>query len=459
MLRAKILSLLILLVALISCGKDQGATLGTGRVYLEEVVPPCVPTLSEPDPCPVGMPIHTNTSSSSLSYMESVPTFLERLVTDDESLLFVPHIVIRGTMLTGTTRCDRYPDIVPDYLNLELLPYGFFYCFIDVEVKEYVIGEGPKIMPVIMYRNNLLGYISERGYIDDEGKLTQDGILFLDKKKEDTILKYEGKEMVLFLSIPFTLGVEAWGTIGGGDRWFVQQTDDGIRAVAQNIWLARNDEMRSKLNLPLDELVEGIKKASPQRVRITDGRIGIDPDLPMLVTDVHELRDFYTRVGAVYEGESATVLPPPVPGEDDPAPPTIPVNEGTSGSSVPLPGEETNTPSSTDDAGTTTTSTSVSTTTTTTTSVAESATTTTITATTEIPTDTTTTTSTVGGGEGDPVVDDESSPEGGTTATTNLPADDREESDKVTTTMLGGEDVPSSGNDEPEDSQDGSQSK
>ncbi len=369
MLRAKILSLLILLVALISCGKDQGATLGVGRVYLEEVVPPCIPTLSEPDPCPVGMPINTNPSSSSLKYMRSVPTFLERLVTDDRSLLLVPHIVIRGTMLTGTTRCDRYPAIVPDYLDMQLSPEGTFYCFIDVEVKEYIIGEGPKIIPVIMFRSNLWPYV------DDEGNRTQDGILFLDKMKETTILRYEGKEMVLFLSIPFTLGVEAWGTIGGGDRWFVQQADDGIRGVAQNIWLARNDEMRSKLNLPLDELVEGIKKASRKRVRITDGRIGIDTDLPMLVTDVHDLRVFYTTVGAVYEGEGATVLPPPVPGEDDPAPPTIPVNEETAGSSVPLPGEETNTPSSTDDAGTTTTSTSVSTTTTTTTTteVAESA--------------------------------------------------------------------------------------
>ena len=310
MVRAPSLLLLVLLVALISCGKDQGATLGAGRVYLEEVVPPCVPTLSEPDPCPVDMPIHTNTSSSSLKYMRSVPTFLERLVTDDRSLLLVPHIVIRGTMLRGTTRCDGYSDIIPDYLDLQLSPKGLFYCFIDIEIKEYIIGEGPKNMPVIMFRSNLWPYV------DDEGNRTQDGILFLDKMKETTILRYEGKEMVLFLSIPFTLGVEAWGTIGGGDRWFVQQTDDGIRAVAQNIWLARNDEMRSKLNLPLDELVEGIKKASPQRVRITDGRIGIDPDLPMLVTDVHELRDFYTTVGAVYEGEGATVLPPPAPGEE-----------------------------------------------------------------------------------------------------------------------------------------------
>ena len=162
-------------------------------------------------------------------------------------------------------------------------------------------------MPVIMYRSNLWPYV------DDEGNLTQEGILTLDRREENTILKYEGREMVLFLSIPFTLGVEAWGTIGGGDRWFVQQTDDGVRAVAQEIWLARNDEMRSKLDLPLDEMVEEIKKASRDRIRITDGRVGKDPGLPMLVTDVYELRDFYTSVGAVYEGEGATVLPPPAP--------------------------------------------------------------------------------------------------------------------------------------------------
>lgn len=132
------------------------------------------------------------------------------------------------------------------------------------------------------------------------------------------MLKYEGKEMVLFLSIPLTLGVEAWGTLGGSDRWFAQQTDDGIRVAAQEIWLARNEEMRSKLDLPLDEMVEKIKRASRGRIRLTGGRVGIDTSLPMLVTDAYKLRNFYTTVGAVYEGEDATVLPPPVPGADDP---------------------------------------------------------------------------------------------------------------------------------------------
>lgn len=158
-------------------------------------------------------------------------------------------------------------------------------------------------MPVIMYRSNL------RLYVDDEGNLTQEGILILDRKEENTKLKYEGREMILFLGIPISLGVEAWGTLG---RWFVQQ-NDGIRAVSQSIWFAINDEIRSKLDLPLDEMVEKIKRASRGRIWLTAGRIGRDPGLPMLVTDAYELRDFYTSVGAVYEGEGATVLPPPSP--------------------------------------------------------------------------------------------------------------------------------------------------
>ena len=61
----------------------------------------------------------------------------------------------------------------------------------------------------------------------------------------------------------------------------------------------------------------------------------------MLITDAHHLRDYYTSVGAVYDDtENATVLPPPVPGEDDPTAPTLPVNDGTTVTIVPVPGED-----------------------------------------------------------------------------------------------------------------------
>ena len=71
--------------------------------------------------------------------------------------------------------------------------------------------------------------------------------------------------------------------------------------------------------MPLADLVREVKQAHENRLVITEGRIGVEPFLPMLVTDANMLQDYYGAVGAVYEGEGATVLPPPVPGGDEPA--------------------------------------------------------------------------------------------------------------------------------------------
>ncbi len=316
---------LVLVLFLQACGNGVfGGVDDSGMVYLEEVVPPCVPTESEPDPCPVGSPsrVDINTGVFASLYMHKVLTFTERLV-QEEGVLGIPHIVVRGTVQTGSTRCDRYPDVMPHYVQLQVLPEGFYFCFVDIAVKEYIVGKGPSVLSVIMERMNVWDLV------DSSGNLFSWASYYFDQLKSDTVSVYEGKEMILFLSIPLSIAVESWGTLGGGSRWFAQQTDDGIRAVAQNIWLARNDEMRSKLDLPLDEMIEDIKEASVERLAITGGRMGTDPALPMLVTDANELREFYTTVGAVYEGDNATVLPPPVPGEDDPPPPTLPANDGT----------------------------------------------------------------------------------------------------------------------------------
>ena len=104
------------------------------------------------------------------------------------------------------------------------------------------------------------------------------------------------------------------------DLWFVQKDGDEVRAIAQDIRHARNAEQRSRLDLPLNDLTEQLKKAATERASITDGRIGSAPyPLPMLVTDANHLRDYFISVGAVYDdSDEATVLPPPVPGEVPP---------------------------------------------------------------------------------------------------------------------------------------------
>ncbi len=98
-------------------------------------------------------------------------------------------------------------------------------------------------------------------------------------------------------------------------EWFIQKGKDGdIRAVSKAYINARKEIHRNLLNFPLEEFVSLIKQAHQNKIARTGGRIGEDPTLPMLVTDANYLQDYYIAGGAVYEGDEATRLPPPVPG-------------------------------------------------------------------------------------------------------------------------------------------------
>ena len=473
MLNKYILFALIVLTTFASACSDR-----TGKIdglaeeertdlYLLEVVPPCIATETDPDPCPGPdfLPIQrqeSNVGHTGMMPWFEVPSFTERLLWDPDYDGFTSvQIVVRGTVKTGTTRCQTYRARIPDYI-VEHLPSiriqdqyivdrSHYSCFADVSVKEYIVGKGPSVLTVLLDRLALDGdyfdpdYKPRAGYLDYYGD------------PEKTAKDYEGREIIFFLGAAPSIAVEAWAGLGGGNMWFLTTTETGIRAVAEYYELAILEKHRSKLNLPLDEMIADIKQAAINREALTGGRIGMDPDLPMFITNVHNLRDYYTSVGAVYgTTENATVLPPPVPGEDDPTAPTLPVNDGTTSTTIPAPGEETTAPPATDDTGlsveqTTTTTTETTTTSTTTTTVvastttevapADTATTTTEAETTtttstvlETVTGTTTTTTELPSEEGSaPPVDDIIGEEEQTTATTITPPSD---DDNSTTTAI-----------------------
>ena len=319
-----------------ACGFNEETTAETAmvpeRTYLTEPIPPCVPTVSEPDPCPVDLPTPQNVGVASIGAPSEIPTFTDRLIYDPlEDGVISVHIVIRGTVQTDTTRCEIYrfklPNDMAEYfqrvggLPLEgqyIVGRYHYTCFADVVIKEYLVGEGPPTIPVIMEFQVLT-----EGDFDDQGNIKEKYLDFYGDPQAEA-LTYEGREIIFFLGPPPSISVEAWVALGGDNMWFLQQTDQGIRAVAQDIWRVHREEIRNKLDLPLDEMIADVKQAAINRDTITDGRIGIDPDLPMLITDAHNLRDYYTSVGAVYDDtENATVLPPPVPGEDDSSAPTL----------------------------------------------------------------------------------------------------------------------------------------
>ena len=321
--------------------------------YLEEIIPPCVPIDgSDIDPClPVRLPpveILPNVTTTAFTRIDS---FIY-LLTGKDFPPFTPHIVIRGTVIPDTNRCGLYPTYIFDYM--ETNSYDSFYlnssaylCFVEVRVNEYIVGEGPPELTVKMYRYFLYSRYPEEWPSIEE----------LDTDASHKISRYEGKEMIIFLGPIDTRAVEAWSRRAyKRGWWFVQRKNNETpRAVAWSINRATTDELRRQLDMPLDELVRQIKEAAKERLTLTGGRIGFDSSLPMLVTDANKLQDFYQQTGAVYEGDEATVLPPPVPGAEEPEQPPTRTGEGQPDPDPPAPGEEETSPPPTDDATTTTT--------------------------------------------------------------------------------------------------------
>ena len=397
--------------------------------YLEEYTPACaLAGISGWDTCPNEPPtIVDMVSVEGMGPMwpieGGVPTLTEIMLGQGTTLASV-HLVVRGVVQKSTTRCIAYPIKVPNYMNETSLFWNFYHyhCFSEIAISEYIVGTGPATLTVSLHRETLYG-----DQLDENNNIKEEILSrFLEYPESRTATAYEGKELILFLIPTVSTAVEGWQNVSDFGTWFLQKTpDDNIRVISADIVYAETDEQRNQLNRPLGKFVEQIKQAINERNTITGGKVGTYPStLPAIVTDANFLQNYYISVGAVYdETADSTVLPPPVPGENDPAPPTVPANEATTTTSVLIPGEEAINPPTTDDA-------EISTTTSTTTTTVETpiiiTTTTTIsdiTTTTQTAETTTTTEATVA-----------ETATGTTTTTTEPPSEDDDSTEEPTTT-------------------------
>lgn len=307
---------------------NEGATATSTPVPGEETTAPPAP--DDAGLASTGeMPTETYSSAGGIPYWlyyDRIPTFTDILLGQG-STSAVPHLVVRGVAQPDSTRCDIYPIIVPNYVqpNADYLfdDLYHYHCFVDIGIAEYIVGAGPAKVTVSLHRESL--YLSR---LTDWHNHKDEYLSSWNDPASRTASTFEGKELILFLSLPGTLGVEAWVTRNSFNLWFIEQNQESeLRAIALEITLAQTDEQRSKMDLPLAEMIQDIKEAAEERIKITNGRIGEESYLPSLITDANYLRDFYITVGAIYgTTEGATVPPPPVPGEDDPD--TIPTDEG-----------------------------------------------------------------------------------------------------------------------------------
>ena len=295
--------------------------------YLDEVIPPCVPLEgSSADPCEQTLrwvpAIRSAPSAPPIwPYDDSLPTLTEVMMGFDA--LTITHIVVRATVLDDTTRCDLYPLILAYYTTAMSYPGLYRYnCYVDVRVNEYLVGTGPAELTVELHREVLSLGDDE---FEDWDNWKDDWLTdVVDDPQARTAEAFEGNELVLLLTPSFTLAVEAWeGADGIADVWFVQRPDEGsVRAVASEVSLAITDDQRNSLDMLLADLVTKLEAAATELDNEYDGRIGEDTDLPDLIDDANNLRDFLVESGAVYRGpDKTTELPPPVGG-----PPEAPTN-------------------------------------------------------------------------------------------------------------------------------------
>ena len=300
--------------------------------YLEEVIPPCVPLVgSSRDPCARTTPqrvaiLSARAAPPSWPSTDDLPTIAETVIGYDP--LTITHIVVRATVLDETTRCGLYPLILADHAEISSSSSYYRYnCYADVRVNEYLVGTGPSELTVELHRE-VLNLREEE--VDDwdnwkDGWLT----VIANDPQARTAAVFEGNEVVLFLEPSFTIAVEAWlGADGTATVWFVQQPDEGaVRAVAPDVTLARTEDQRNNLDMPLADLVTKIKAAATVRDNEYDGRIGEDADLPDLIADANDLRGFLIESSAVYQGaDKTTELPPPVGGAPE-APTNVAVTQ------------------------------------------------------------------------------------------------------------------------------------
>ena len=313
-----ILTLFVVLLLVVACDSEPPTSPYTG--YLTEEIPPCTSVEgSAVDPCdpkarliiegrpdPTPTPDPANPTRQDTDTLEASGVMREAL--DGPFPGSAPHLVLRGTYLPKTVRCNVGRRLrPPTYLIPELYEgpieegYLFFNCYADVRVGAYILGQGPPTLPVL-----IIWWVAfpDSFFAEDAartGKTVQELIdeqIQWMESEMDAILP--GREEIMFLGPPYNMSVEVWQYMGA---WDVQRREDGVVVAAY--------PYRDDLKLELPAFKQVLKTANQARFTEYGGRVGADPGLPMLVTDANRLREFYIDIGAYDYPDGPPAQPPP----------------------------------------------------------------------------------------------------------------------------------------------------
>ena len=303
-------------------GTDSAESGTTARIPLT-TVPPCTPwSGTERDPCERRVPWEWPELMDPLvmpSYIEPdpVPTIREAVDEAFGRTYKLPHLVVRGVVVPGSTRCATQVGsaLTRSDFEGEVLwsPGGInIRCFVDVSVREYLVGNGPVRISVVQgWRNNDHSY-------PDYGTVPRDDAYFADMASP-LASAIEGYEWIFWLEVPLDPTSETWES---SQYWSVQRRNDMV-VVAVDPWSGRHSKQETyadRLEIPLDRYADEVKAARSHYDQLYDGRVSESPTSPAIIatSDRSSLTDYLRSIGT-YEVEGFTPQnPPPAPVPTDP---------------------------------------------------------------------------------------------------------------------------------------------
>ena len=237
----------------------------------------------------------------------------------------MPHIVLRGTFLPNTVRCDAsYTYNQPSYLDPQhgaeyyswtLEESTILYCFVDVRLGEYFVGSGPPTLTLVATHDLFVPSDGKPGSLAAFANLWErvliEGGEAIPEEVIDNALgpgtsanlldseSFVGREGIIFVSPLANKNVEAWALV----RWWnIERKEDGTVIAVHPERNYRNADDRenfaSQLEMSLPAFRQAVTVAHAERVTANGGRTRDEAGFPMLVSDANKLREFFVEVGA-----------------------------------------------------------------------------------------------------------------------------------------------------------------
>ena len=274
------------------------------RPYFTNSIPPCTPVAgTDVDPCEPTRETIDNPSGS--GYDPGTSPRSMRSFLDGSSDISVSHIVIRGTYLPNTIRCEAAgPSRNAPYINLRDWSSSIV-CFSDVRVNDYIVGSGPSQLTVVVKSVVLAG--GEETARRYERTLARGGWDWLIEVPEGGI---GGNEEIMFIGPGWNFNFEVWQVF---NTWDVQRKEDGsVVAVHPHaeywLWI---DQYGSSVELSLSSFASLVGAADQERINDNGGRIRPSSSAPSLVQDANNLHAFHVETGNVNHPDGPPAMPPP----------------------------------------------------------------------------------------------------------------------------------------------------